>query len=69
MEESRGVFKMLTGKPKGKRPLGRPRVIWDDNIKMDLKEIGVNTRNWVDFAQDRGDWRILVNAPLNPWVP
>ena len=62
MEESRGVFKMLTGKRKGKRPLGMPRVIWDDNIKMDLKEIGVNTRNWVDFAQDRDYWGALVNA-------
>ena len=53
MEEGRSAFKILTGKPTGKRPLGRPRRRWEDNIEMDLKEIGINTRNWVDLAQDR----------------
>ena len=54
MEEGRSNFKILTGKPTGNRPLGRRRRRWEDNIRMDLKEIGVNTRNWVDSAQDRG---------------
>ena len=53
MEEGRSAFKILTGTPAGKRPLGRPRRRWEDNIRMDLKEIGINTRNWVDSAQDR----------------
>ena len=53
MEESRSAFKMLTGKPTGKRPLGRSRRRWEDNIRMDLKETGENTNNWVYSAQDR----------------
>ena len=53
MEESRSDFKILTGIPTGKRPLGRTRHRWEDNIRMDLKERGINTRNWVDSAQDR----------------
>ena len=56
------VFNILTGKPTEKRPLGRPRRRWQDNIRMDLKEIGINTRNWVDLAHDRDYWRALVNA-------
>ena len=60
---------MLTGTPKGKRPLGRPRRRWEDNIRMDLEEIGINTRNWVDSAQDRDYWRALVNTALNLRVP
>ena len=69
MEEGSTAFKILTGKPTGKRPLGRPRRRWEDNIRMNLKEIGINTRNWVDSAQDRDYWRTLVNATLNhkPW--
>ena len=63
MEEGRSAFKILTGKPTGKRPLGRPR--WEDNIRMDLEEIGINAGNWVDSAQDRNYWRALVNAALN----
>ena len=55
-------FKILTGKPTGKRPLDRPRRRWEDNIRMDLKEIGIDSRNWVDSAQDRDYWRALVNA-------
>ena len=53
MEDGRSAFKILTGTPTGKRPLGRPRPRWEDNIRMDLKEIYINTRNWVDSAQDR----------------
>ena len=65
MEEGRRAFKILTGTLAGKRPLGRPRRRWEDNIRIDLKEIGINTRNWVDSAQDRLYWRALVNAGLN----
>ena len=68
MEEGRSTFKILTGTPAGKRPLGRPRRRWEDNIRMDLKEIGINTRNWVD-STDRDNWRALVNAALNFWFP
>ena len=53
MEEGKSSFKLLTGKPTGKRPLGRPRRRWEDNIRMDLEEIGINAGNWVDSAQDR----------------
>ena len=66
---SRSAFKILTGKPTGKRPLGRPRRRWEDNIRMDLEEIGMNAGNWVDSAQDRNYWRALVNAALNLRVP
>ena len=62
-------MKILTGKPTGKRPLGRPRRKWEEKIKMDLEEIGINARNWVDSAQDRDYWRALVNAGLNLRVP
>ena len=55
--------------PTGKRPLGRPRRRWVDNIRMDLEEIGINAGNWVDSAQDRNYWRALVNAALDLWVP
>ena len=69
MEEGSSVFKILTGTPTGKRPLGRPRRGWEDNIRMDLKEMGINTRNRVDLTQNRDYWRALVNAALNLWVP
>ena len=69
MEESRSAFKILTGKPTGKRPLGRPRHRWEDNIRMDLEEIGINAGNWVDSAQARDNWRTLVNAALYLRVP
>ena len=65
MEEGGSAFTILTGKPTGKRPLGRPRRRWEDNIRMDLEEIGINAGNWVDSAQDRDCWRALVNAVLN----
>ena len=69
MEEGRTAFKILTGKPTGKRPLGRPRRRWEDNITMHLIEIGINADNWVDSAQDRDYWRALVNAALILRVP
>ena len=66
MEEDSCAFKIVTGI---KRPLGRSRHRWEDNIRMDLKEMGINIRNWVDSAQDGDFWRALVNAALNLWVP
>ena len=69
MEEGRRAFKISTGKLTGKRPLGRPRCRWKDNIRMDLEEIGINAGNWVDSAQDRNYWRALVNAALSLRVP
>ena len=63
---SRSAFKILTGKATGKRPLGRLRHRWEDNIRMDLEEIGIN---WVYSTQDRNYWRALVNAALNLQVP
>ena len=69
MEEGRSAFKILTGKPTGKRPLARPRCRWEDNIRMDLEEIGISAGNWVDSAQDRNYWRALVIAALNLRFP
>ena len=69
MEEGRGAFKMLTGKHTGKRPLGRPRLRWEDNIRMDLEEIDINARNWVDSALDRDYWRALLKVALNLQIP
>ena len=69
MEEVRSAFKISTGKRVGKRPLGRPRRRWEDNIRMDLEKLGINAGNWVDSAQDRNYWRALVNAALNLRVP
>ena len=65
MEEGRSAFKILTGNPTGKRPLGSSRHRWEDNIRMDLKEIGNNTKNWLHLAQDMDYWRALVNVALN----
>ena len=65
IEEGRGDYRILAGKPTGKRPLGRPRRRCEDNIRMDLKEIGINTRIWVDSAQDRVYKRVFVKAALN----
>ena len=69
MEEGRSVFKILAGKPTGRRPLGRPRRRWEDNIRMDLEEMGISAGKWVDSAQDRNYWRALVNAALNLRIP
>ena len=69
MEEGRSAFKISTSKPTGKKPLGRPRRRWEDNIRMDLKEIGIKTRNRVDSARDMDYWRALVNTALNLRIP
>ena len=69
MEEGRSAFKILIGKPTGLRPLGRPRRRWEDNIRMDLEEIGINAGNWFDSTLHRNYWRALVNAALNLRVP
>ena len=69
MEEGRSALKNLTGKPTGNRPLGRPRRRWEENIRINLEEIGTNAGNWVDSAQDRNYWRALMNAALNHRVP
>jgi hypothetical protein len=67
--EGRGVHKVLVGKPEGKRPLGRPRRRWEDNIKMDLQEVGRGYGDWMELAQDRDRWRALVSAVMNFRVP
>jgi hypothetical protein len=59
MEEGRDVYRVLVGRPEGKRPLGRPRRRWEDNINMDLGEIGIDGANWICLAQDRVQWRFL----------
>ena len=69
MEEGRVVHKVLVGKPEGKRPLGRPRRRWKDNIKVNLKEVGRGCGDWVELAQDRGRWQALVSTVMNFWVP
>jgi hypothetical protein len=66
MGEGTGVHRVLVGKPEGNRPLGRSRCRWDDNIKMDLQEVG---GDWIDVVQDRDRWRALVNAVMNLRVP
>jgi hypothetical protein len=63
------VYRLLVRKPEGKRPLGRPRWRWVDNIKMDLAEIGLGGVNWIGLAQDRDKWTVLVKAVMNLWVP
>jgi hypothetical protein len=63
------AYRILVGKPEGKRPLGRPRRRWVNNIKTDLREIGLDRRNWIDMAQDRDQWKALVNTVLNLLVP
>jgi hypothetical protein len=59
MAEGRGVYRVLVGKPEGKRPLGRPRRRWEDNIRMDLQEVGCGCEDWIGLAQDRERWRVL----------
>jgi hypothetical protein len=69
MGEKRNMYRLLVGKPEGKRPLGRPRCRWIDNIKMDLLEIGVIVVDWIGLAQGRYRWRALVNSVMNLRVP
>jgi hypothetical protein len=67
--EKRNACRISVGKPEGKSPLGRPRRRWEDNIRMDLREIGWNSMDWMDLAQDRVQWRALVNTVMNFRVP
>jgi hypothetical protein len=69
MGEGRGVYRVLVGNPEGKSPLGRPRRRWEDNIKMDLQEVGCGGMEWIKLAQERDRWRELVNAVMNLRVP
>jgi len=69
MEERRELYRDLLGKPEGKRPLGRPRRRWEDNIKMDLREGRCGDVDWIKLAQDRDRWRALVNAVMNLRFP
>jgi len=68
MGEGRGVHRVLVGKPEGKRQLGRPGRRWEDNIKMDLREVG-GVEDWMELAQDRDRWRALVNTGMNLRIP
>jgi hypothetical protein len=69
MGEVRGAYSILVGRPEVRRPLGRPRRRWEDNIKMDLMEIGFGNVDWIHWDQDRGRWRALVNTVMNLRVP
>jgi len=69
MGEESGVYRVLVGKPEGRRPLGRPRRSWVDNIRMDLQEVGCGYMDLIGLAQDRDRWRTLVNAVMNLRVP
>jgi hypothetical protein len=69
MGEKRNAYRILVGKAEGKRPLGRPRRMWVDNIKMDLREIGLDGMDWINLAQDKDQWRALVNTVMNLRVP
>jgi hypothetical protein len=69
MGEGRGVYRILVGSPECKRPLGRLRRRWEDKIKMDLREIGIDGANWIQLAQDRFQWRAYVNTVMNLRVP
>ena len=69
MGQGRGVYRVLVGKPEGKRSLGRPRRRWEDNIKMDLQEMGGGCGDWMELAQDRDRWWALVSTVMNLGVP
>jgi hypothetical protein len=69
MGEGRGVYMVLVGRPEGKRQLGRPSLRWEDNIKVDLKEIGMDGASWIRLAQDRDQWLAFVNTVMNLRVP
>jgi hypothetical protein len=65
MEKTKGVYRVLVGNPEGKRPLGRPRCRWEDNIKLDLREIGIDGANWIRLSQEKVQWRASVNTVMN----
>jgi hypothetical protein len=67
--EKRGIYRVLVEKPEGKRPLGRPRRKWKDNIKIDLQKVGCGSMDWIELAQYRDRWRALVNAVMNIRAP
>jgi len=67
--ERRGVNRVLVGKPERKRPLGRPRRRWEDNVKMDIKEVACGGMDWIELAHDRDRWRAVMNAVMNISVP
>ena len=69
MRQGRGVYRVLVGKPGGKRPLGKPNRRWEDNIKMDLQEVGGDCGDWMELAQDRDRWRAIVSTVMNLRVP
>jgi hypothetical protein len=69
MGEGRGVYRVLVARPEGRRPLGRPWRRWEDNIKLDLGEIGIDVAKWIQVAQDRVQWRAFVNTVMNLRVP
>ena len=69
MEQSRNTYRVLVGKPEGKRPLGRPRRRWEDNIKMDLREVGCDPEESIVLVEDRDQWRAYVRAVMKPRVP
>jgi hypothetical protein len=69
MGKRRGIYRVLVGKHMGKRTLGRTRCTWEDDIKMDLQEVGCGGTDWIKLAQDRGRWRALVNAVMNLRIP
>jgi hypothetical protein len=69
MGEGRGAYRILVGRPEGRRPVGIPRRRWADNIKMDLQEVGWGGMDWIDMAQDRDRWRDVVSAVMNLRVP
>jgi hypothetical protein len=63
------MYRVLVGRPEGKRPLGRPRHRWEENIKMDLQQVGCGGKDWIGLAQDRDRWQALVTVVMNLWVP
>jgi len=67
--EGRGVYRVLVGRPEGKRPLGRPKHRWEDNIKMDLRDIGIDGSNWIHLSQDRVKWQAFVSTVISLRVP